>query len=99
VRWLPEPAWWGPTDASHWWTSQPFSHAVGGIMEATFAIVLWWPMGGWRPVVFAGGVAAFWQLLNVEWKPENAYPFRWAIYDSLTAMLTASAVILLQGVI
>jgi hypothetical protein len=97
MRLLPEPGWWGPTTPGKWWTAQPIAHLIGGLMEAAFAMLLWWPTGGWRPVLFAGGTAAFWQLLSVEWQPDAAYQVRWAVYDTVTAMLAASSLTLLWG--
>jgi hypothetical protein len=37
--------------------------------------------------------------MNVEWAPDGTYPTRWAVYDALTAMVVATPIALLWGLV
>jgi hypothetical protein len=86
--------WWSPTiPGGSLWTAQPVAHALGGILWAAFALLLWWPRGGWQPIVFAGGMTAYWQLRVWEPEPDGTYPLAWVVWDTLTAMTTATVAV------
>jgi hypothetical protein len=87
-------SWLSPTVPGHWWTAQPVAHVIGGTLWALFGMLLWWPHGGWRPVAFAGGMTLYWELRVWEPQPDGTYPFRWLVYDVLTALVASTVVTL-----
>jgi len=95
VKWWPwqDRAWW--SGQSRWYFQQPVAHAFGGIAWTFWALLLWWPDGGLKPVLFTLGAALAWQLTLWEPKPDGTYPVRWLVYDVAVEVLTALVVVAL----
>lgn len=90
------------SDLQAWWSGQrtllsqqPVAHAIGGALWGAFGLALWWPAGGWRPILFAAGMTFYWQLRVWEPTPDGTYPFLWAVLDTLVAAGAASLLTLI----
>lgn len=88
----PERAWWHDPGKT-WLEQQPIAHLIGGMLWASFAMVLWWPTARWQPIVFVSGMTFYWQLRVWEPESDGTYPFHWVIYDVIVAALAAGVVV------